>query len=266
MQASFVQHQPARNRTRPIKAISWVAITTRCRICSARRNRRSRRWPRLGRHCRSARRRAEAAAAVINRARGSAARCSRHRTAPAAARRCARRGRPTAAARSPPPAGSPASSLPKTRTQRYVLIGGSDGRAGGVLDTKPTGAAACTAVLAQGRGVTIEDGHQAPRRASPRTASQQRVLPAPTAGEELERLRLDLESQVAQHFGAKPIAHADILRSDHAAPRAAPLRKACRTAPPPGRQLIRPAAKSNTGAPARRPARHFRVPADAGRG
>ena len=44
------------------------------------------------------------------------------------------------------------------------------------------------------------------------------VLPAPDGpGEELERIAVDMEAEVAQDLRAEPIAQADILKSDHAA-------------------------------------------------
>ena len=93
LQTALMQHQ-SRRVIRSIRAMSCVAITTRCRTCSARPAAAAAAAPDWDRHCRSARRRAAAAAARSRRARSRRA-ASRRPTGSAAAPPCGRRGRPS---------------------------------------------------------------------------------------------------------------------------------------------------------------------------
>jgi hypothetical protein len=74
------------------------------------------------------------------------------------------------------------------------------------------------AVLAQRRGVAVEHADQAacrPQRQE-QHAQQRSLAGAGWPGEELERMPVDTEAEVAQDLLAEPIAQADILESDHA--------------------------------------------------
>ena len=75
-----------------------------------------------------------------------------------------------------------------------------------------------SASLRQGRDVVAEQGDQAARRLQRQEQQpQQRGLAgAGRAGEELERMRLDAEGEVAQDLRPQAVAQADILESDHA--------------------------------------------------
>ena len=64
----------------------------------------------------------------------------------------------------------------------------------------------------------VEHGDQAARRPQrqEQQPQQRRLAGARGPGEELERMRLDLEIEVAQDLRSQPVAQADILESDHA--------------------------------------------------
>src|SRR5579862_1609216 len=114
-----------------------------------------------------------------------------------------------------------------TQRQRDVLIGGHVVEQPEVLEYEADPAPHCRpAVLAERRGVLVEHRDEAPRRPQrqKKQAKQRRLAGPGRPSEELKRIGVDTEGQVAQDLGAKPVAQADILESDHAV-----LRIACWT-------------------------------------
>ena len=101
-------------------------------------------------------------------------------------------------------------------------------------------------VLRQCRDVVAELGDQAARRLERQEQQpQQRGLAgAGGPGQELERMRLDAEREVAQDLRAQPIAQADVLKSDHT-----PLRS---NSPKARATPGRPGAKTSRSDPAQR--------------
>src|SRR4029078_12202539 len=73
------------------------------------------------------------------------------------------------------------------------------------------------AILVEGGDVLIKHADQAARRPKRQEhQTQERGLAgAGRAGQELERVRLDAKAEVAQHFGAEPVAQPYIFETDH---------------------------------------------------
>ena len=87
-----------------------------------------------------------------------------------------------------------------------------------ILEHHPDAAAEGRQVAAPGGGqFGAEQGDQAPAgRLGDIDQLQQRGLArARKAGQEGERARLQRETDIAQHFGARAIAHADIFKANH---------------------------------------------------
>src|SRR6185295_726604 len=70
---------------------------------------------------------------------------------------------------------------------------------------------------AQGRSVVVENGEQTARgpQRKKQQPQQRRLAGARRPGQELERLRLDFEVEVAQHLRPQAIPQSRILESDH---------------------------------------------------
>src|SRR5580693_3938456 len=103
--------------------------------------------------------------------------------------------------------------------QRHVLVGGHMVEQPKILEHQADAAAQRgAAVLGQRRRILVEHGDQATGRLERQEqhAQQRGLAGARGAGEELKRLWVDAEGQVAQNLGASPIAQADIFEADHA--------------------------------------------------
>ena len=76
----------------------------------------------------------------------------------------------------------------------------------------------CERIGAQGGGVVIEQRNQSPGRLErqEQQAQQRTLAGAGGAAEKLERARRNVEREVAQNFGAEPVAQSDILELNHA--------------------------------------------------
>src|SRR5208282_1047762 len=103
--------------------------------------------------------------------------------------------------------------------QRHVLVSGHVVEETEVLEDEADPASQRrTAILAERRGILVEHRDQTacrPQRQE-QHAKERRFAGAGWSGEELERLNVNTEGQVAQNLRAEPIAQADILESDHA--------------------------------------------------
>src|SRR5580704_11204506 len=103
--------------------------------------------------------------------------------------------------------------------QRHVLVGGHVVEQAKILEHQADAAAqGGAAVLGQRRRILVEHGDQAAGRTQRQEqhAQERGLAGARGAGEELERVGVDAEGQVAQNLRASPVAQTDIFEADHA--------------------------------------------------
>ncbi len=106
--------------------------------------------------------------------------------------------------------------------QRDVLIGRQMVEQAKILEDDADAAAQIgDRILAEARGVAVEQADEAARRLQRQQdeTQQGRLAGARRAGEELKRLRPDLETDVLQDFSSHSVSQTDIFKSDQARPR-----------------------------------------------